>query len=171
MMGRNHLTLGLGVGLATAPLATDNIVSGAVWVCVVTGSSLLPDIDTEGSTITKSLGPITKVISFFVRLLTRHRGFTHRDIGIALWGLLLWWLCEQLHAPVWLAAASVVGCCAHLLGDALTRQGIRPFTFAPKWRISLSPEKAGAPSEPYVAGFLAVLGVAAMLYQVVPNLF
>jgi membrane-bound metal-dependent hydrolase YbcI (DUF457 family) len=161
MMHSGHVAVAAGVGFATAPIFSPDLMAGALWVGIVTVSSLLPDIDHPSSMITRILGPLTKTISFFVRLFVKHRGLTHQDLGIALWTCLLAYGCTQVGLPVWLALASGMGCAAHALGDMWTVGGLRPFVLFPKVRIQISDEKAGAGSEPFVAG-AALIGGAVL---------
>lgn len=119
MMGDTHRLQGLAVGLATAPLFVPNLWAGVVYVGVTTLTALLPDIDHHGSTVTKSLGPITKSISWLIRLVSCHRGLTHSALGIGALTLVL-----AAFLPTWVAIAVAVGCFTHVLGDALTRAGV-----------------------------------------------
>lgn len=147
MMAAGHTMSGLAAGLATAPVFTDNVLAGGAYVGLVTVSSLLPDIDHPRSTISGSLGPITRAFSHLLGLFTKHRGLTHRDSGIVLWTCLLAGLCTYAGLPIWVALASGVGCVVHVLGDAITEMGVRPFQFFPKYRLALTKMNAGGPVE------------------------
>lgn len=162
MMARGHLASGLMAGLATAPLLTHDVLSGAMFVSVVTGSTLLPDIDSASSTITKSLGPVTKTLSWLLRLVTEHRGFTHRDVGIVLWLLLFAGACAWSGVPVWVAVASAIGCAVHVLGDGLTTMGVHPFVMFPKVKLRLTDMKAGAWPERYI--FVPLFFAASLVF-------
>lgn len=120
MMGATHKLQGTAVGLATAPIFVPGFWEGVVWVGLSTFCALLPDIDHAGSTITKSLGPITRSISWIVRQVSPHRGLTHSALGI---GSLLVVLAS--FAPAWVACAVAVGCLTHVAGDMLTTARVR----------------------------------------------
>lgn len=120
MMGNTHKLQGTAVGLATAPIFVHNFWEGAVWVTLTTFCALAPDIDHAGSTVTKSLGPVTRSISWVIRQISPHRGLTHSALGI---GSLLVVLAAV--APPWVAVAVAVGCLTHVAGDMLTTARVR----------------------------------------------
>lgn len=120
ILGSTHKLTGAAVGLATAPIFVDNFWEGAVWVTLTTFSALLPDIDHHGSTVTKSLGPITRSISWVLRQISPHRGLTHSALGIGSMLVLLAAL-----APAWCAVAVAVGCLTHVGGDMITTAKVR----------------------------------------------
>jgi membrane-bound metal-dependent hydrolase YbcI (DUF457 family) len=144
-MGQSHLLSGTAVGLAVAPVLTDGFVQGLLVVGVCTASAGFPDIDHPKSLVTRSLGPVTRVLSWVIRLLTKHRGFTHSVIGIVCWVALL----MALGCPDWLAMASGIGCATHVLGDALTTGGVWPL-WPSKFKLRLTSMKAGGAVEKYV---------------------
>ena len=135
-----------------------------VLACVPLGgiSGLGPDIDGHNSTATKSLGPVTyclhKVVAGFsgwTYELTktpddtagaggRHRGFTHTLVCTLLVGLVAfvaaWHGLPHLgipneHAGAFALAAGS-GWAGHLLGDALTKEGV-----AALWPIKFSGQR------------------------------
>ena len=86
-------------------------------------AALLPDIDHPGSTLGRKLWPLSLLISFFFG----HRGFFH-SLFVPLLFLGLAWYFNFL----WIGLALAGGYCAHLVTDALTLSGVRPFWFGPK---------------------------------------
>lgn len=83
-MGYNHVSCGLVAGLATLPVAP---VSGpaaqTAWVVAHGGASLLPDLDTTGSSAARMWGPPTRLLGGLVgRLSGGHRQGTH-DLVLA----------------------------------------------------------------------------------------
>jgi len=88
-------------------------------------AALLPDVDHPGSTLGKKIWPLSWVISLFFG----HRGFLH-SVFIPIAFLFLGWYFHLL----WVGIAIAGGYCAHLVSDALTLSGIRPFWFGPKVR-------------------------------------
>ncbi|MGI2205178.1 metal-dependent hydrolase [Shewanella oncorhynchi] len=97
-------------------------VIGVVDVClalpVVALASLLPDIDHPESKLGRRIKPISSILAIF-----SHRGITH-----SLWAVaLMVWLLASHQADSIASQALVIGYLSHLLGDALTPAGIRPF--------------------------------------------
>ncbi|MDP3727893.1 MAG: metal-dependent hydrolase [bacterium] len=88
-------------------------------------AALLPDVDHPGSTLGRKIWPLSSVISFFFG----HRGFLH-SIFVPLGFLALGYYLDVF----WIGAAIAGGYCAHLVSDALTLSGIRPFWLGPKVR-------------------------------------
>ncbi len=75
----------------------------------------LPDIDTQNSWI----GHKFPFLSYFFNLLFGHRGITHSIfVPIA-----AYFLCAYFGLN-WLGIAFVVGYCAHIFADAITKEGI-----------------------------------------------
>ncbi|HEV7908525.1 MAG TPA: metal-dependent hydrolase [Pseudonocardiaceae bacterium] len=72
-MGRTHALTGWCAGLGIAPLLGHGDVAGAVLIGVVTaGFALLPDFDHRSSTASRYLGPLTGLLSFFLRKSSRY---------------------------------------------------------------------------------------------------
>ena len=78
-MGYNHVTCGLAVGIATLPVAPVHHWSAqAGWVIALGGASLLPDLDTPGSTAARMWGLVTGLLGAAVAVIARgHRQGTH----------------------------------------------------------------------------------------------
>jgi membrane-bound metal-dependent hydrolase YbcI (DUF457 family) len=119
MMGRSHAATGAAAVLLIEPhqpwpvLAASAALGAAV--------ALLPDLDIESSTVSNSLGPVTRLISRGVALVSGgHRCGTHSIVALALVGF----LAGDPVVPAPYAAAIVIGYAAHLLGDFLTGNGI-----------------------------------------------
>ncbi len=183
MLGRDHALLG-GLGyLALAP----TILRGPTWQelgvgCVTSAAfALLPDIDEPGSTVSRKLGPISRLISNFTNTIAGgHRQATHSFLFAALVGVATWFAlfspmamaiivsasfllvfrlilpgvlrhvpfvgivslvlagasaywAYRLASPLagaiapsseWLLLATAGGCLWHLVGDALTVEGV-----------------------------------------------
>ncbi len=134
-----------GGSLAGVGVPASTVVVGAG---VAAGFALLPDIDHPGSTISRSLGPITRVIGRTVSYVAdkvqdwtcrcckdpdtvAHRALTHTAVGAVATGALVAWVCARLGQP---AALVVVA-----LAVALAVRGIVPT----KWRGSLGSAGAG----------------------------
>lgn len=146
MLGRTHATHGACAGLALGA------VSGVppMWQLVLGAAagvgSLLPDLDTKASTASRSLGPITGLVSWAVRGASRlaytatkgpadephrgeHRHLTHSlvvavAVGLGVWALAGTWLPDM---SLLLGAAVTAGMVAALCGDACTVSGVSGF--------------------------------------------
>jgi hypothetical protein len=91
MLGHSHALSGLAAGAATLPWApVHGTVAQVAWIAAAGGFAMLPDLDQQGSTISRMWGPATDVPSGLVGTLARgHRWGTHDAIlGPAAFGLL-----------------------------------------------------------------------------------
>ncbi len=115
MMFLTHLLFGILSGyFASGFLGFGNIL---LFVAVAAVASLLPDIDHVSSWLGRKLSPFSAVINF----LFHHRGFMH-----SIWvPLLLYFIMGRISSLI--AAALLVGYVSHILLDAATTKGIRPF--------------------------------------------
>lgn len=181
MEGPSHARIGAAVGAVTAhalgaetgfavplrvlhlpsPVEAVAAMAGMVAVCGSIGAiaALLPDLDTEST-----LGAILP--RWWHALTPGHRGVSHSLLAAAAW----WWslavACASLgitgRAAVLLPALVVAGVVSHLLADALTDHGIRPFSPFSAWHLrSLAPFRTGAWPERWVV--VAVCGLAVVL--------
>ncbi|MBI2143627.1 metal-dependent hydrolase [Candidatus Woesearchaeota archaeon] len=101
--------------------------SGKILAVTAAGFfSLLPDIDTVKSRLGRKVEPFSTVFAFFFR----HRGFLHTIAAavIAYFGV-------RYAVSAAIAAAATIGYASHLLLDALTEKGIRPFSPFFKFRL------------------------------------
>ncbi|HLC64787.1 MAG TPA: metal-dependent hydrolase [Candidatus Nanoarchaeia archaeon] len=78
----------------------------------------LPDIDTSKSKIGRKFPLISTIIGFF---------FGHRGIFHTVYIPILLFVLSSYYFGFSLSAAILVGYISHLIGDALTIQGIKPF--------------------------------------------
>ncbi len=133
MMGITHAAAGALTGAAVAHMTGGNLA-----LCMGVGAlaGLLPDIDSPGSTIGRRVWPV----SSFVNATARHRGVTHTvwfclaaSLGLgALSPVAGVYVMRHFHLSAWPAAWLVgtlvlLGALTHLVLDACTVSGIRPF--------------------------------------------
>ena len=88
MMGYQHALSGTAAGQAAVPWLehTYGLTDGQMLltVAVATGAAMVPDLDQAGSTIGRSLGPVTNVVAQLLGFLAGgHRNGTHSLLGIA----------------------------------------------------------------------------------------
>jgi len=129
------------VSLIPAPLP---VKAGLLLLGVHAGA--WPDYDTPGSTPSRELGPVSRFISFVVRVLAHavawltrdedrkktngvHRRWTHTIEACALAGLLTWFVTARfaVTAPwaLWFGVVGFVGAFSHvMLGDFFTKSGV-----------------------------------------------
>lgn len=160
MLGYSHAVSGIAVGCAFVAALPAPWPVEALAVGVFGGAALLPDIDHVGSTVARSLGPLTNTISRIVNWIsleiyhaTRtpldppnresgHRLITHTPVGSAalatLFGVAFWW------GPVSSAVAAALVC-------ALLAHGTRQTT-GKLLRKLLGFRGAAAPTVAVIAG-------------------
>ena len=91
MLGHSHALSGLATGAATLPwVPVHGTVAQIAWVSAVGGFAMLPDLDQQGSTISRMWGPFTDLPSGVINAVARgHRWGTHDAVlGPAAFGLL-----------------------------------------------------------------------------------
>jgi membrane-bound metal-dependent hydrolase YbcI (DUF457 family) len=143
-MGRSHFVLAGAVyaALAVRPLATplgglaapvlrgdwiDDEPSALVLsLCVAAACGLAPDLDKAGSSAARSLGVVTRALSWGIERSLGHRGGFHSLLGVALG----YFVGELLGAALGLAGLGALvafGWSVHLLTDAWTVRGVPLF--------------------------------------------
>lgn len=144
MMGRSHLVLAGAAyaALAARPLETplgtlaapvlggaliaDDQTAFAASLAVSAACGLAPDIDKAGSTAARSLGLVTRVLSWGIERSFGHRGGFHSLLGVAL-GFVVGDLLGSLLGLTGLGALVAFGWAVHLLTDAWTVRGVPLF--------------------------------------------
>lgn len=115
MMFRTHLFLGFLLALLVVPyLPVENTF---LFLLIATICSCLPDIDHARSKLSSEFPPF-KIFS----LLFRHRGITHSVFTAAILGGI-----AHYYFDLDIALGIFIGWTAHLVGDAVTKNGIAPF--------------------------------------------
>jgi len=79
VLGSTHVTTGLAVGMATAPLLDlTRAWEVPAWVLACGGTAMVADLDQPGSTAARAWGPITGALAYLVAALAGgHRHRTH----------------------------------------------------------------------------------------------
>ena len=91
MLGHSHALSGLATGAATLPwVPVHGTVAQVAWVSAVGGFAMLPDLDQQGSTISRMWGPLSDLPSGVINTVARgHRWGTHDAVlAPAAFGLL-----------------------------------------------------------------------------------
>jgi membrane-bound metal-dependent hydrolase YbcI (DUF457 family) len=151
MMGRSHFLLAGAAyaALAVRPLETPLGTFGApvlagppipdhptallASLAVAALCGLAPDLDKAGSTAARSLGFVTRVLSWGIERGFGHRKGFHSLVGVAL-GFLLGELLGGALGLAGLGSLVAFGWAAHLLTDAWTVRGVPLF-----WPILAAP--------------------------------
>lgn len=166
MLGRNHVPVGVAAWLVAAhalgqPALSAWTFGGAALAGV---GALLPDLDHPHSII----GRRAPILSWPLRLLAGHRGFTHSALGVAAAGWGLWQLVSGLAAHGWLTWCLVpllVGYLSHLVADACTEGGVALWWPLPG-RVHLLPRliawETGSLIE-YPVAWAALVGAVALV--------
>jgi membrane-bound metal-dependent hydrolase YbcI (DUF457 family) len=159
MKGSSHALLGLfALGAYVAPANSlvghmplnfydaHAMVALALAGLAAFGGALLPDIDSDESTIrqgtgtARSSGCMGKLASWVIRLATGgHRMATHSLVALAIVGGAAW-LAVQAFGGELVGLAFVLGYASHLVGDALTVDGIPALWPLTRHRIGLLPK-------------------------------
>lgn len=118
MMYKSHVALTILFVVILSPMLHINPI---LFLLVAVFATLLPDIDHANS----KLGRKVPLVSFFFK----HRGFLHSLFP----PIILYVVFAFIYEPIGIAL--FVGYVSHLIGDAVTEHGIRPFHPFSKLRI------------------------------------
>src|SRR3989344_7775312 len=113
MIFRTHLALGFLIALFVVILFKPNMP--IIFLTLTTLFSALPDIDHPKS----NYGRMFPVISWPISLIFKHRGFFHSIFPPTIGFLIL-----NYYNFTFIAWAILIGYLAHLIGDAITIEGI-----------------------------------------------
>ena len=147
MMFRSHVALGVLISLMFVQFIS--VPYSYLFVPLVGVLSGLPDIDTEKSKFGRKIWPLSLVL----RMVFGHRGIFHSLFAALGFFGVFWYF--KLN---FLALVVLIAYLAHLIGDALTREGVAflyPFS---KRRIA-GFMKCGGMIESFVFVFIVVIDV------------
>lgn len=132
MRGTSHLATGLALGATVAALTLPPLLV-VPFALVAGGAATLPDLDTPNSLASKALPPVSAIVCHIP--FNKHRLLTH---WLALWVPLsvaavvltaLWPLIQDA------VVALCVGYLVHILGDALTIEGVPLLNPKKRWHL------------------------------------
>lgn len=151
MTGRTHIIAGVAVGIIASQfvptIKQKAMLIGGCWI-----GSLIPDIDTPNSMISKATVLIHYLFSW-----CGHRKLTHSILGVLLFSLVI--ILLGVNA---LSIGLIMGYMSHLLMDSLTVQGI-PILYPKLKRYRIGKVRTGSEQEMAVAAVI-VLGVILYFY-------
>jgi len=155
MQYKTHIIGGIGLfGLFLSVVgifySLSELFLGVIFVLV---GSLFPDIDYHKSKLGKYF--------FYLNYGVKHRGFLHSFFGLIFIVLLFLFLTQYTAVPLIVLIAFLLGFVSHMLLDALTKKGIRPF-YPFKFRIR-GPFRTGKIEENLLLGLLLV-GIVLLMY-------
>ncbi|MBT4539420.1 metal-dependent hydrolase [Candidatus Woesearchaeota archaeon] len=149
MLFHTHVLLGIVFFLVFGKLLGGG--SSVVFFLLVLLGSIFPDIDERRSKMNRYSGFIGLIIAFFFK----HRGIFHSLIFAGVVSLILGYFWQANYAYGFL-----LGYVAHLVGDGITRMGIKPFYPFSKFKVR-GPLKVGG----FVEGLiLLMLGIGIVVY-------
>lgn len=118
LLGRDHFIASMGIASLAYPDLITNEPAALMFIGAVGLSSLVPDLDSDNSIISKHLGTwIAKHVA--------HRGFLHSIFGWALWSILLTICLYWTNS--WLITGLIIGYLLHIVEDSFSVSGIRWF--------------------------------------------
>jgi inner membrane protein len=141
MMGPTHMLSGAAagawLGVAAAPIATlglPGVVLAVFGVGLGAAAAMTPDLDHPDAKAVTRLGVVGSMLCHAIRFVSKlttgveHRGLSHSLVFAGLWGWATYgltaWLIGPDHAR-YLAVSVIVGVVSALLGDLVTRAGLR----------------------------------------------
>ncbi len=165
MTGKTHLAAGIITGeliilstqIQTAAPATALLFASAI-------GSLLPDIDHPSSMLSTS-NSATRALSSSVTAVTKHRGFTHTTMFVALITFLLKYVMDgKVPYSTLIAMGICAGMLSHLLLDTLNEKGV--MWLWPFWRkpFYIAKIRTGSKVEDTIRVFLNILATVGLLY-------
>jgi len=125
MLAKTHVAFGFLIGLLFMPFINNSDI--ILFFAVLIIGSLLPDIDSPNSKISSKI----PIISFFVSVLSKHRGIFHSIFPAIIFSLALGYFSGFSYGT-----ALFLGYISHLVIDGLTKEGIN--FLHPLGRIHLS---------------------------------
>lgn len=151
MMFRTHLAFGFLIGLLSLNIL--QVDYPILFVVLVTIFSSLPDIDHPRSKIGRKMF----FVSWPISLIFKHRGFFHSIFP----PLILFFVFYYFNL-VFIAFAIAIGYISHLLGDAVTKEGINFLHPFATFRIQ-GPFRTGAIFETIIFILIIIADIAYVL--------
>ena len=125
-----HALSGALLARATAPAPGAEVIPIRRRIALGALAAAFPDIDV----VVSWLSPLA--------YMHHHRGVTHSLVMLALWAVLLAWLCTRVWrgGPSWRAYAGIIawGIAVHIAGDWITSFGTMVLAPLSDWRAALS---------------------------------
>jgi inner membrane protein len=129
MTYKTHVALAMSVAIPTVYFVNINGFYKISFLFLVAIGALAPDLDEEGSYLSRKL-PVMPML-FFLFGVT-HRGVTHRAVSLLFLSLVLGALTfidQDYEAHKYAYYGFIFGYAMHLLGDMMTKGGIRDFFY------------------------------------------
>lgn len=149
------ITFALGAGIKLG-LPNYSIPALGCLVAAASCGALIPDIDKKKTAIS-SKHPF---VSFFVRLFTTHRGFTHSLLALFLFAGVLYFPFVRVNIPLltWAYYGAITGYLSHIILDMLNPDGV-PLLFPLSTHISIYKIKTGGIIETFIRACLFLLSI------------
>lgn len=133
MLIKTHVAFGALFALAYISIFHPN--NQILFFLLTMFGAMLPDIDHPKSTLGRYVKPIGKIF--------KHRGVFHSVFALPVFALLLFWLLDTSRFTF----AILLGYVSHLLGDALSKEGIKPLTPFSNWSLRFALFRVGSAFE------------------------
>lgn len=142
MKGTLHFVAGVTTGVCTGiTLFPNDPLSAVLFTASCTLGSILPDIDSPKSMISKCI----PIIPTIVNKIFGHRNLLHAPILPALCSLFLYLFKEELTEIAWVCGYGILaGYVLHLLQDAFTIRGIPIFYPFSQYKLHFSNARSGS---------------------------
>lgn len=129
MTYKTHVAFAMTVAIPAVYFANIDGFGGISFLFATAVGALAPDLDEEGSYLSRKIPVMPMLFGLFG---VKHRGITHRAISVLFLIALLGFLAfaDQgfvAHLPVYFGF--ILGYIMHLLGDMMTKGGIRDFFY------------------------------------------
>jgi len=133
--GTTHFSAGAAIGTLVGALAGHPVAG------LITGAAagLVPDVDYPGSLIGKYVRPL----AVYLEEKAGHREITHTLLFCIPAGFVLGLLAGVITGSLTLILAGILGTISHLVLDAMTKTGIRPFLYLPVGKLKQKHYKGG----------------------------
>jgi inner membrane protein len=121
MMGLNHVITGALAYLSVDQVTHSRLTAPSLnYLAAAVLGSLTPDLDSPKS----SLGRRVRPLSWSLKIIYGHRGFTHSLLACLLVGIGLSFACFKWPGWTTYGVAFTIGYTSHILADWLTREGV-----------------------------------------------
>lgn len=147
MMLKTHVAFGFFLSLLI--IKNINLTNPLLFMVITISAAIIPDIDHLSSFVSKKLELLSGVLTLFFK----HRGVLHSFFVIFIVSFLIYLKNQEV------AIATLTGYSSHVILDALTKKGVRPF-YPLKTKI-----KGFFKTNSLLENILFLIIIAAIIYQ------
>lgn len=119
MLAKSHVLSAVAVSLPlTIWIPQEELIFYLIAVVI---GSLFPDLDEEGSFLSRRV----YIVSYLISMFSEHRGWTHTMMAIVLYSLAGTVAIFYNFITVWMLIGFIIGVLMHLMGDMCTKSGLK----------------------------------------------